>query len=218
LQIIIKPFFSQLNLSIMDYFPNNDATLLLWAQNYKAKIATLGAGLGLTAADITAEQSLCDELIEKITNVQTAKSAAASAVTQKEASIQTAGGALRVNNGRHKKATTYTAAIGEELNIVGTANSIDVNTYKAKISAEKFAGYIRIKFSKLGADGINLYHRKKGETQWGFLARDTKSPYDDHIELTAAGQPEHWEYRAYGVINDDEIGQASDIVEVVFGG
>jgi hypothetical protein len=30
-------------------------------------------------------------------------------------------------------------------------------------------------------------------------------------------QPEHWEYKAFGVINDDEIGQASDIVEVVFG-
>ena len=37
-----------------------------------------------------------------------------------------------------------------------------------------------------------------------------------HICL--AGQPEHWEYRAFGVIDDAEIGQPSDIAEIVFGG
>jgi hypothetical protein len=50
------------------------------------------------------------------------------------------------------------------------------------------------------------------------LARDSKSPYDDDIILAVVNLPEHWEYKAFGVINDDEIGQASDIVEVVFGG
>lgn len=77
---------------------------------------------------------------------------------------------------------------------------------------------MRIKFSKSSTDGVNLYHRRKGQAEWSFLARDTKSPYDDHIVLSIANQPEHWEYRAYGVIDDEEIGLASDIVEVVFGG
>ena len=56
-----------------------------------------------------------------------------------------------------------------------------------------------------------------GESTWHFLARDTKSPYDDHIILAVANQPEHWEYRAFGVVDDNEIGMASDIVSVVFG-
>jgi hypothetical protein len=202
----------------MDYIPRNDGDLLLWAQNYKTTIATAGVTLGLAPADVTTEQTLCDDLINSITQVQTAKAAAASAVKQKEDVIQTSGGALRTNIGRHKKATTYTATIGESLKIVGSTNSVDIAAYKAKISVEKFAAFVRIKFTKQGADGINLYHRKKGEAQWKFLARDTKSPYDDHIVLAVASQPEHWEYRAFGVINDDEIGQASDIVEVVFGG
>lgn len=202
----------------MEYFPRKDADLLLWAQNYKTKIATVGVSLGLTPADITNEQTLCDEVITSINVVQTAKSAAASAVKTKDDVLQKSGGELRINIGRHKKAVTYTAAFGQELNIVSSANNIDIANFKAKISAELFAGYVRIKFSKQGADGINLYHRKKGEAQWKFLARDTKSPYDDHIALAVAGQPEHWEYRAFGVVYDDEIGQASDIVEVVFGG
>jgi hypothetical protein len=202
----------------MDYIPRNDGDLLLWAQNYKTTIATAGVTLGLTPADISTEQALCEDLISSITQVQTAKAAAASVVKQKEDVIQTSGGALRNNIGRHKKATTYTATIGETLKIVGSTNSIDITNYKAKITVEKFAAFVHIKFTKQGADGINLYHRKKGEAQWRFLARDTKSPYDDHIVLATSGQPEHWEYRAFGVINDDEIGQASDIVEVVFGG
>jgi hypothetical protein len=202
----------------MDYIPRNDGALLLWAQNYKNTIATAGLTLGLTPAEVNAEQVLCDSLINEINLVQAARAAAASAVKQKEDVLQTAGGALRTNIGRHKKATTYTAAIGEALKIVGSANAVDIANYKAKISVEKFAGYVRIKFTKQGADGVNIYHRKKGTATWLFLARDTKSPYDDHIVLATSGQPEHWEYKAFGVINDEEIGQASDIVEVVFGG
>jgi hypothetical protein len=36
--------------------------------------------------------------------------------------------------------------------------------------------------------------------------------------LQTPGQPEHWEYQLFGVIDDAEIGLASDIVEVVYGG
>jgi hypothetical protein len=202
----------------MEYFPRKDADLMLWAQNYKTKIATVGVSLGLTPADITNEQTLCDELIAGINAAQDAKSAAASAVESKNTVLQKSGGELRINIGRHKKAVGYTAALGEALSIVSSNTGIDIATYKAKITAELFAGYVRIKFNKQGADGINLYHRKKGESTWKFLARDTKSPYDDHIVLAISGQPEHWEYKAFGVVYDDEIGQASDIVEVVFGG
>jgi hypothetical protein len=202
----------------MDYIPNKDGDLLLWAQNYKTKIATLGTVLGLIDDDVKAQQKLCDALITSITNVQTARATAASLVKQKEDTIQTAGGELRLLIGRLKKAPGFTAATGEELKIMTTNNTVDKTAYKAKITAELFAGFVRIKFTKQGADGINVYHRKKGQAAWQFLARDTKSPYDDHIALAAAGQPEHWEYRAYGVLGDDEIGQPSDIVEVVFGG
>ncbi len=87
--------------------------------------------------------------------------------------------------------------------------------YKAKITAETFAGFGRIKFVKKGVDGLNLYHRKKGTSAWLFLARVTKSPFDDHVALLNNDQPEHWEYRATGVVNDVEVGVASDIIEVI---
>ena len=58
----------------------------------------------------------------------------------------------------------YTNAIGQDLNVVGAYVEFDVNAFKPKISTELFGGNIRIKFRKLGADGVNLYHRKKGTT------------------------------------------------------
>jgi hypothetical protein len=53
---------------------------------------------------------------------------------------------------------------------------------------------------------------------WKFLSRDTNSPYNDHTPLTTPGVPEVREYQAYGVLNDVQIGLASDIVSVTFGG
>jgi hypothetical protein len=77
---------------------------------------------------------------------------------------------------------------------------------------------VRIKFKKLGADGINLYSRLKGTTGWKFVSRDTNSPYDDHTPLTVAGQSEAREYQAFGVLNDEQIGVGSDIVTVTSAG
>ena len=43
-------------------------------------------------------------------------------------------------------------------------------------------------------------------------------PKDDFTALAVAGTPEVREYQAFGVLNDEQIGQPSDIVSVTFGG
>ena len=202
----------------MDYIPRKDGDLLVWLANYKTKIAIYGATLGVAGGDILAQQVQCDQMMEAITELAVAKDALKSKLADKTSRYQTAVGFLRTNIARQKQSPSYTATIGEDMGVVGTGTSLDTATYKAQISGELFGGFIRIKFKKMGADGVNIYHRKKGDAQWQFLARDTKSPYDDHIVLANPAQPEHWEYRAYGVLDDAEIGQASDIVEMVFGG
>jgi len=118
---------------------------------------------------------------------------------------------------RIKAHKNYTDAMGRELGIIGTTTTFDATGYKPFLSVEVTGGLVGIKFQKKGVDGVNIYCRRKGEVSWRFLARDTRSPYDDHIKLENPSQPEHWEYRAYGVVNDMEIGQPSDVVEVIFG-
>ena len=67
-------------------------------------------------------------------------------------------------------------------------------------------------------DGNNFYSRLKGQTTWKKLSFDSNSPYNDYTPLAVAGVPEVREYIAYGVLNDEQIGLPSDIVNVTFGG
>ena len=101
--------------------------------------------------------------------------------------------------------------------LISSPDVFDAVNYKPVLAVSVEGNLVRIRFKKLGADNVNIYHRLKGSAAWLFLARYTHSPYDDHIVLTNAGVPEHREYIAYGVKNDAEIGQPSDIAQVVFG-
>jgi hypothetical protein len=199
------------------YFPTSDPKLQLFVTNYKEKIPNHATPLGMTPAEVQEDQANCDAVAAAINNVNDKRQMLNSALTARDEVIAMQGGALRASISRHKTATSYTDAIGEDLAIVGHATTIDTAGYKAQISTELFGGQIRVKFKKKSADGVNLYHRKKGTANWSFLARATKSPFQHHLVLEVSTQPEHWEYRAFGVINDAEIGQASDIVEIIFG-
>jgi hypothetical protein len=201
-----------------DYFPKSSAQQIPWLTNFKTKIAIHGTTLGLTKEEIATYQGYCDNTVEKINAVEAKKSELKAAVKSKNESLQSKPESLRTKIAHFKTATGYVKSIGEELGVVSTTTVMDKSSYKAAITAQLFAGFVRIKFVKSGVDGVNIYRRRKGDTAWKFLARNSKSPYDDHIILTNVGQPEHFEYRAYGIVSDNEIGIASDIVDIVFGG
>ena len=200
------------------YYPSTNAGAVVWLTNYKAQIAIQGAILGMTAAQITNQQNFAQNLIDAIHDIE-AKKAALAASVQNFRSAQTHFLApLKIEIARYKTSATYTPAIGQLLGVISTHHTIDTATYKCKFTVEHFGGFVRIKFIKAGVEGVNIYRRRKGQTEWKFLARDTQSPYDNHIVLQTLGQPEHWEYQLFGVIEDQEIGLASDIVEVLYGG
>ena len=198
------------------FLPAKDSELAIWLANYSNKIPTHGAVMGLTAAQIAEQLAFCNEMTQKIIAVEAKRDELKSAVQAKLTAYDTQLGALRAEIARLKTNPAYTLAIGNDLDVVSEKLPFDPATYKAQITGELFGGFVRIRFKKQGADGIDLYHRKKGDPAWLFLSRDTKSPYDDHISLADPTKPEHWEYRAYGILDDAEIGQPSDIVEVVF--
>ena len=78
---------------------------------------------------------------------------------------------------------------------------------------------MKIDGRKPGFEAVNIYSRIKGAVQWKLIAvRKRKFPYFDESPLAVAGTPEVREYMAIGVIADEETGQHSEIVEVVFAG
>ena len=201
-----------------DYIPRQESEQAIWAVNFKTNLVTQGAAVGLTPAQITALGNSSTNIVTAINNTEAKKTAFNEALAQKESIRKNEIKFIRENVAKMKTSAGYTPTIGQSLGIIGSPIGFDSENYKAVITAANMAGIVRIKFTKNGVDGINIYNRPKGTAVWKFLARDTKSPYDDHIALENAGQPEHWEYRAFGVIDDAEIGQPSDIVEIVFGG
>ena len=198
------------------FFPKSDAKLSVWASNYKSKISNYAGQLSLTPEQVDKESSYCDQLIKSINEVANKKNLLKSSIQEKNNVISMDGGALRADINNIKTLPGYTDVIGEDLGIISHTPSVDFANYKAVITVEIHGGIIQTKFKKMDADGVNIYRRKKGAVDWLFLARATHSPFEQTFVLDIPGQPEIWEYRAYGVVLDNEVGYPSDIIEVVY--
>lgn len=202
-----------------DYFPTKDGELLTWLTNYKLKYPNVTAQLMLPMETVGELQQEIDMYIQSIHNANTKKEEYSKSVADKNDLGAKVMAKIRARTNLIKASSGYTEGMGQELGVIGTTKKVDVINYKPQIKVDVLArGMIRITFKKGSTDGVNIYRRRKGALIWEFVARDTNSPYEDRIHLQTPGQPEHWEYCAIAVIKDQEIGQSSDVVEVVIGG
>ena len=201
-----------------DFIPNSDDALKTWCTNFKTKIATAGAGVGLAPAQITGLQAKCDAINVRIDDKAAKKTAWQSSVANSNsgnaadvADIRAAVASIKTNSG-------FSEGIGADLGIVGGGGGFDPNNYRAQINNATVTGpaQVTIKFSKASGniDGVHVYSRLQGQENWKFLARDTVPPYVDTTPLAAPGKPEIREYRIRGVVNDEEIGDYSDTVQM----
>ena len=201
----------------MDFMPNSHSGRIPWLANMREKILITGNTLGLDPKQISVLQQNMAVMIEKIQAVERTWTDYQEAITSKKAMETDELKLLRTNIAAWKTAKGYTGSIGAALGIVGEKNDFDPINYKASLSASVMGDFVRLKFTKMGADSVNIYKRRKGDAKWTFLARDTSTPYDDHITVAVDGQPEHWEYTAYGVKRDEQFGSPADIVQIVYG-
>lgn len=198
-----------------DYLPSTDGDLNIWLGNFQAKLATYGLTCGLTAGEVTATSADCTTLSGGINNAEAQKNLSKSATAAKDTMKKNLLPTLRNTIKRMKTHTAYTEEIGQDLGIIGSDGPTpDKPTLKGKATPN----YVLLEFIKKGFDGVNIYARLKGQSTWTFLARDTQSPYHDTRALAVAGTPETREYMCMGVIADEEVGEESDIVSVVYGG
>jgi hypothetical protein len=201
-----------------DFIPKKDAKLVGWAINYKTILAEKAAELGITPEQVAAQKLLCDNTINAIGAAVAAKGTYESAITHKNQTVTTDITSVRDFVKDIKRSPTYTEAIGNQLGIVGTPTTMDNNSYKSSLKPDVHPGYVALKFTKKGAEGINLYARKSGEVDWQKLGFYAHSPCIDARPLAVAAQAENREYMCIGVAKDHEIGLQSDIVSVAFAG
>lgn len=203
-----------------DYIPRSEPQLAIWLANFGKKISSHGQNLGLTAEEIKLAETRSAETSAKIVEVEQKKTEVQQIVALKDDLKSDTLTNIRSFVTRIKAHTSFSEAIGQDLGIIAssvTAAMAKSSSDKTALKAEVLPGRVRLSFVKKNFSGVNIYTRLAGTAQWQFLARDNKSPYDDERPLTN-GQPEKLEYMAIGVVGDEEVGQPSDIISVVFGG
>lgn len=60
-------------------------------------------------------------------------------------------------------------AIGEDMGIKTESQDLDHEAAKPKFSGEAFSGFVRLKFTKNGLNGVNIYSRLKGSLAGPFF-------------------------------------------------
>jgi len=203
----------------MDYIPPQRGNRYLWYGNLSTNVVEEGPKFGLPTAEATAAKTLADAIIAAMDGTDAAANALSGARTI-ERNTETANqAALRKKVANWKTLPGYAASGSEAvLKLKGPAVAFNAATYKPVIYVSIEAGRIQIDFEKLGADGIAVYMRRRGETVLKKIGTDTDTPYFDTGPLLQPNVPEVREYMARGMVGDDEIGVDSDIVSLTYPG
>lgn len=199
-------------ISRYDFIPAQDEKFLVWS---KLLISTLTSALGVedgATQDFSARTTEFADLVDKAT---TAQNTAKQASSMKRTARQGLEKDLRIEIRRIKTRADYTVSLGMRMGIEAPSKSGDMTGMAPKIEAtDRTGGIIEINFSKYGSDGVNIYGKRDGETDWSLLAHASRAPFEDHRPLLNIGCAELRRYSAVYVKRRQEVGQFSDEVVI----
>lgn len=112
---------------------------------------------------------------------------------------------------RIKSSAGYTdEGIGERYKIVGDEQTVDVENSKPALTAKRAGNGWEMQFNlRKFFDGVHIYRKKPGETNFTKIAYDTSSPYVD-TDAIANGT----EYYAVYVLSEKEVGLPGDVLAI----
>ncbi len=199
--------------------PDSAANRLAFFKNLKQQITDHAAALKLSPADVAAINALLDPLIAKLQTLVDTDAAQSQASADVEHALGDSRKDLLALFEQLRANPGAKGAIAEAMQILSSKTQRDKNSIKPRIKAEAVPGHVRITGTKNYAELVNIYMRIVGTANWVLVGiKRKKFPFDDQTPLKTPGVPEAREYMARGVINDEEIGEPSDIVQVTFGG
>lgn len=201
-----------------DYVPDKDGDFLSFMNNFKTQVAALAATFGLTAGEVAAVDTDYATFNTKLTTLNTKKAEQQAAATDKQTTRKSVVSRVRALGNRLKAHPSYTAALGQQLGIVGPEDTTDLTQSKPTLQAVSVnPGVVTIGFNKSISSGIRLLAKRGTEAAFTLLAIDTESPYVDTRANAAAG-PETRLYQAQYILGDDPVGNLSDVLTVTVPG
>ena len=118
---------------------------------------------------------------------------------------------------RIKTNKNYTAAIGQDLWLVGTHSPIDPSTWKPILSLQNNAGHPTIVWTKGDATAIEIWVDRGDGANFVLLTMNTEPNTADSSPLPPAGTSAAWKYKAIYHYHDAQVGQWSDVISVAVG-
>src|ERR1043166_5185469 len=146
-----------------DFIPAADPKLINWLNNFKTKLDDYGVTLGMTAPQVSTQQSDIDGYIALNEETENLKETLQGKIQERTTAKAALLAAIRKLAARFKEHAAYTAAMGEAMNIVIETSAFDPSTFKTTLKAQQEGGAIVIKFTKSETEGVTLYTRLRGE-------------------------------------------------------
>jgi hypothetical protein len=200
-----------------DYIPDSYKNLRDWAQNILDHLDPIATRIGWPAALATSFKGRITRIRDLADAVLDQQAALDTAIGQLERGRDTELPEIRTDLNNLKSTRGFTDGDAKTLDVLSGSDQIDPATYQPRLAAEGKRGRIELMGKKFGADSLNLYVRRKGETTWRVLAaKRVRFPMDDDTPSASPNGLEEREYMAIGVLGDDEIGQPSPIVTATF--
>ena len=119
---------------------------------------------------------------------------------------------------RLKAHKNYSPAIGQDLQIIGSAYIIDPSTWKPVLSSLLQAGHPTVVWAKGKASAIEIWVDRNDGTGFVFLIIHTEPNTPDPVPLPSPGTSVVWKYKAIYRYHDEQVGEWSDVLSVVVGG
>ncbi|MEI6508369.1 MAG: hypothetical protein WCO54_07780 [Bacteroidota bacterium] len=202
-----------------DIIPSVFALLLSWLTNFKTQLTNYASTLNLSTQQVTDMSVSCDKITAAINDTIQKKHDYEVSKALRDSIIADETQKLRVTCNLIKLNPAYNDGIGQAFDILyAAAPPVDTQNFKSVITLSLGHGFVSVKFTKKGIEGVNVYCRLKGESNWTFLTLAMHSPYNDHRMLADPIKPENREYMVIGVFADVEIGLPSDIASITFAG
>ncbi len=202
-----------------DIIPDSPENRYDWAKNFCEKAPAQLAGLaGWDANRINSLISRVGTIRDTAKAVMDAKAVLDEKLGDLDGAMTTHIPSIRQDFSNIKVSGGYNFGIGEVLEILSDSATFNPLTYKPVITRiTSFGGHNELMTKKRGVTSMNVYWRRKGEETWRLLAaKRVKFPVQDDNAPATPGQAEVREYRVIGVVNDQEVGQPSDIAEATW--
>lgn len=218
------------------FMPRDDDGKRDWLANFSSKLGHYAGSIGVTGIEVTATQadSAYWTWVLTVRNLYTSYAqlwtafkntaregvtlganpvapAVPAAPTAVPAGIFTRASLLAA---RIKKHPGCTPAIAQDLNIVGAAQAFDATTMKPVLTLILDAGQPNVGWKKQGMEGIQIWVDRGDGKGFVFLAVDTVPDYRDTAALPAPGASAVWKYKAIYLLNDEQVGQWSDVASI----